>query len=350
MTASNAYVDEAGRAIVARLATGADAHPGPLRFRLPIRTLLPVAAPASPSQQLVDDVHRLVDGLGGFSRAVSAGDSVLLKPNFNSGDPPPNCTDLPLLEALIGLLRDYGARRVIVGESSRHPPTSTRYEMGRAGVFEVCRRAGAELVDFSEGEWVPVRLNGEFFRWAEIARPLLECERLIYTCCLKTHWLSKFSISIKHSVGCVRPRQRAQLHFGGHFEERVAELASAVMPSLVIVDGRLCYTRGGPCYGVVRSANVLLASGDRVAVDVHGIREIQRIPGNALSANPWSYRQIRHAVRLGLGVGSDADIADLSVTPLDERAEEGRHRTELTCSLQAVAAAEAGPGPSPVAR
>jgi uncharacterized protein (DUF362 family) len=304
----NPYTDDNGRSLVARLATAPEGSFGPLRFRLPLRTVMPVDAPAPPSQQLIDDLHRLVESIGGFARAVRPGDTVVLKPNFNSGDPPPNCTDLPLLEALIGLLRDYGARRVIVGESSRHPPTSTRYEMRRAGVFDVCRRAGAEVAIFPEGEWMPVRLRGGMFKWVEVARPLLECDRLIYACCLKTHWLSKFSISIKHSVGCVRPRHRARLHFGGRFEERVAELATAVTPSLVIVDGRLCYTRGGPSYGATREANVLLASGDRVAIDVQGIREIQRIPGNALAADAWSYRQLRHAIALGIGAASDAEI------------------------------------------
>ncbi len=304
----NPYRDPCGRSLVGRLVVGPENRHGPLRFRLPLRTILPVAPPSPPPQQLIDDLHRLVESIGGFARAVRPGDTVVLKPNFNSGDPPPNCTDLPLLEALIGLLRDYGARRVIVGESSRHPPTSSRYEMRRAGVFEVCRRAGAEVAIFPEGEWVPVRLRGGLFNWVEMARPLLECDRLIYACCLKTHWLSKFSISIKHSVGCVRPRHRARLHFGGQFEERIAELATAVTPSLVIVDGRLCYVRGGPCYGVTRAANVLLASGDRVAIDVQGMREIQPIPGNALTADPWSYRQLRHAVKLGIGAASDDEM------------------------------------------
>jgi uncharacterized protein (DUF362 family) len=75
------------------------------------------------------------------------------------------------------------------------------------------------------------------------------------------------------------------------------------------VDGRLCYTRGGPCYGVTRRANVLLAGSDRVALDVQGIREVQRIPGNALGRDPWSYRQLRHAVEIGLGARSDDEIA-----------------------------------------
>jgi uncharacterized protein (DUF362 family) len=305
----NVYVDAAGRSLVGRLVVGRENDFGPVRFRLPVRTVLPVAPPAPPSDQLVESLYRLIESIGGLALAVRPRDTVLLKPNYNSGDPAPNCTDPLLLEAMIRLLYDHGARRVIVGESSRHPPTSTRYEMRRAGVFEVCRRAGAEVAVFGEGEWVPVRLSGGLFRWVEIARPLLECDKLVYACCLKTHWLSKFSISIKHSVGCVRPRQRARLHFGGRFEERVAELAGAVRPSLVVVDGRQCYVRGGPCYGAIRRANVLLASGDRVAVDVQGIREIQRIPGNALSGDAWGYRQLRHAVRLGLGASSDEGIS-----------------------------------------
>lgn len=238
---------------------------------------------------------------GGFARVVRPGDTVLLKPNFNSGDPPPNSTDIPFLVALIRLLRDHGARRLIVGESSRHPPTSTRFEMTRTGVLDACRREGAEVAIFSEGEWVPVPSRGRYFRWLEIARPVLECDRLVYACCLKTHWLAKFTASIKHAVGCVRPCHRAALHFGGHFEERVAEIAAAVRPDLVVIDARSVYVRGGPCYGLARFPGVILAGSDRVALDVEGIRLLQRYPECALTRDPWRYAQIREAIRLGLG-------------------------------------------------
>ena len=178
--------------------------------------------------------------------------------------------------------------------------------MGRTGVLDACRREGAEVAVFGEGEWVPVSGQGEHFRRLEIARPLLECDRLVYACCLKTHWLAKFSASIKHSVGCVRPRDRALLHFGGHLDERIAEIAAAVSPDLVLIDARAVYVRGGPCYGLVRFPGVILAGTDRVALDVEGIRILQRYPECALRSDPWRYRQIRAAVQLGLGAGSDA--------------------------------------------
>jgi len=261
----------------------------------------------TPTPELMAWVARAVELAGGFARAVRPGDTVLLKPNINSGDPPPNRTDIAFLVALIRLLRDHGARRVIVGEGSRHPPTSTRLELWRAGVLQACAREGAEVAVFGEDGWVPVRTAGHRLRWVEIARPLVECDRLVFACCLKTHWLAKFSASLKHAVGCVRPRHRARLHFGGAFAEQIAEIASAVRPDLVVVDARSVFVRGGPCYGLVRSPGVILAGVDRVALDVEGIRVLQRYPECPLCRDPWRYGQIRAAVRMGLGATGDAD-------------------------------------------
>jgi uncharacterized protein (DUF362 family) len=52
---------------------------------------------------------------------------------------------------------------------------------------------------------------------------------------------------------------------------------------------------------------VVLASGDRVTIDVEAIKIIESFEGNKLKENPWSYTQIRRAVELGLGVRSGND-------------------------------------------
>jgi uncharacterized protein (DUF362 family) len=278
---------------------------GGVRLRTPVDTLRPIPPAREPSSELSDHLVRLIDESVGAANLVRPGDRVLVKPNFNSGDPPPNSTDVSLLIALIRLLRDLGAGNVVVGESSRHPPTSTRSELCKAGVFEACAREGASVEVFGESGWVPVSTRGTRLRWVEVARPLLECDRLIFLCCLKTHWLTSFSISLKHTVGCIRPRHRARMHFGGPIGEQVAEVASAFCPNLSLVDGRQCYIRGGPCYGFIRDAGVMIAGADRVAVDVTGIRCLQTVPGCKLSRDPWEFDQIRSAVRFGLGAASD---------------------------------------------
>lgn len=300
----NPFVDGSGRALVSVLRV-APSERG-YALRTPLNGWARQRA-TEPDARVIEAVHQAVEAIGGFARVVRPGDQITIKPNFNSGDRPPNSTDIPFLVALIRLVRDHGAGRVVVGESSRHPPTQSRFEMQRTGVFEACRREGAEVAVFGDEHWTPVRTRGERFGWVEVARPMLECDRLLFACCLKTHWLTKFSMSLKLTVGAIRPRHRARLHFGGQIEERVAELASVVQPDLVLVDGRSAFVRGGPCYGVVRRPNVVLASGDRVAVDTAAIDVLRRYPECSLKADAWSYRQIREAIRLGLGVSGPGE-------------------------------------------
>jgi uncharacterized protein (DUF362 family) len=296
---SNRLTDGGGHALVSQINI-APPEPG-FSLRTPFNGWAR-ERPTEPDAPLIQAVHAAVEAIGGFGKVVRPGDRITIKPNFNSGDPPPNSTDIPFLVALIRLLRDYGAGQVVVGESTRHPPTNPRFEMQRTGVFEACRREGAEVVVFGDEHWTPVRPRGRRFGWVEVARPMLECDRLIFACCLKTHWLTKFSMSLKLIVGAIRPRHRARLHFGGQIEARIAELASVVQPDLVLIDGRLAFVRGGPCYGVVRRPNVILASGDRIAADTAAIDVLRRYPECSLTDDPWSYRQIREAIRLGLGI------------------------------------------------
>ncbi|HEX9006646.1 MAG TPA: hypothetical protein VF889_05095, partial [Bacteroidota bacterium] len=53
-------------------------------------------------------IRKSVDLIGGFGRALSPGDRVFIKPNFNSADPLPAATDLSFLVAVIELLREAG--------------------------------------------------------------------------------------------------------------------------------------------------------------------------------------------------------------------------------------------------
>jgi len=52
----------------------------------------------------------------------------------------------------------------------------------------------------------------------------------------------------------------------------------------------------------VRNPNVILASGDRIAMDVECIKVISGFEGAKLKDDPWKYTQIQHGVKLGLGV------------------------------------------------
>jgi uncharacterized protein (DUF362 family) len=59
-----------------------------------------------------------VDRIGGFDSYIDVGDRVLVKPKYNSADPPPATSDPEFIAALIRLLKGAGASEVVVGESS----------------------------------------------------------------------------------------------------------------------------------------------------------------------------------------------------------------------------------------
>ena len=95
-----------------------------------------------------------------------------------------------------------------------------------------------------------------------------------------------------------------------HWEEVVTDLNLAYRPDLNIADGTKIMVEGGPWEGRAEEANLLLASGDRVACDVVGLALIKSYGRwkRLLAASPWEMGQVRRAVELGLGAGSAREM------------------------------------------
>lgn len=261
-------------------------------------------------QGLKGNILKAVDLIGGFSKVVEKGDEILLKPNFNTGDAPPGSSDPDFVKAVIELLYKHGASKVILGESSMFS-LSTRKVLEDTGMLRKAEEAGAEVAPFDEGKWVKVSTGGKYLRTVSLPENALAAKKLVYVCCMKTHRWAKFSLSLKLAVGFMKPSERMLLH-ARNLEEKIADLNLVVHPSLIIVDGRKCFINGGPACGELRNPNVVLASGDRIAIDVEAIKVIESFEDANLMADPWSYTQIRRAVELGIGVKSEQDYKTIS--------------------------------------
>ncbi len=263
---------------------------------------------ASAGEDAKAAIDRVVTAIGGLGKLVSRGDTILLKPNFNTADPPPASSDPLFVRAIAELLYDYGAARVIVGESSM---LFTRRTLAKAGMLDAAKQAGAEVLVF--GDWVTKEVGGRYLSRASVAKAALEAPKIVYATCLKTHRLGQFTMSLKLAVGFLRPRERVALHLG-HLTEKIAELNTLVTPDLILTDGRKCFITGGPSSGERRDPGVILASGDRIAIDVEGLRILQSYPGNSLGdADPWQLTQIRRAVELRLGAKGPQEYAVVEV-------------------------------------
>jgi uncharacterized protein (DUF362 family) len=250
-------------------------------------------------------IDRAVAAIGGFERLVEPGETFLLKPNYNTADPPPAANDPAFVRALIELLYHYGAGRVILGESSMFS-RSARKTLEQSGMLQAARAAGAEVISFEEGRWVTVRTGGRYLKKVALAEAALQGHKIVYACCLKTHFQAEITMSLKLAMGFVRPRERVPMHLH-NLREKLADLNLAVAPDLVVMDGRRCFISGGPMTGEVREPGLILASGDRCAIDVEGAKVIQGYTGHSLPADPWQVVMIRRAAKLGLGAASERD-------------------------------------------
>jgi uncharacterized protein (DUF362 family) len=259
------------------------------------------------TKDLKSDVLKAVDLIGGFNLMINKGDQVLLKPNFNSTDPPPASSDPRFLKAIIELLYEHGAGKVILGESSWQG-LSTRKALQETGTLEALRDTGAEVAFFDEEKYVRIDVGGEYLKHVSLAERTMQVDKIVYSCCMKTHFRAGFSLSLKLGFGFTKKSERMEFHVR-HLKEKLVDLNLVLHPDLIIMDGRKCFITGGPFNGKVREPRLILASGDRVAIDVESIKIIGSYEGSKLKDNPWSYAQIRQATALRLGVRSEEEYA-----------------------------------------
>jgi len=265
------------------------------------------------SLDLKESTKKAVDLIGGLKKVVSSGDKVIVKPNFNSDDPFPASSDPEFVEAVVSLLYEVGASQVIIMESSGMPWLPTKNVLEKTSMLEAAKSCGAEVRVLDDREWIDTEIRGKRWKSVSIAKDAFEENaKFVWLPCMKTHRYARFSLSLKLAVGFLGFRQRGDLH-SAYLEEKIAELNLAVHPDLIIMDGRKCFTTGGPDIGHVEEPKVILASGDRVAIDVEALKILKSYKAdNRLDMNTWEFPQIKRAVELGLGVKSEDEILVIS--------------------------------------
>ena len=253
-------------------------------------------------KDLKEAILEAVNLIGGFSKFIKKGEVVLLKPNFNTADPFPASTDFEFLKAVVELVYDAGAKLVMIGESSTMT-MNTRKVMEKLKIFDLLNmERPPRIYPFEEGEWVNKEIpNSKFLKNVSLPKILDRPDKLILLPCLKTHKYAQFTGALKLAVGFIKPSERVHLHLQ-HLQEKIAELNKLIHPDLIIMDARKCFITEGPAEGEVRNPNLILASTDRVAIDVEGIKIIQGFEGNDLkNINPYELPQIKRAIEVGIG-------------------------------------------------
>ncbi|MDD2472658.1 MULTISPECIES: DUF362 domain-containing protein [unclassified Methanoculleus] len=282
-----------------------------------------MASPAASLVYVIDASDR-DHAVGSLWREIGLspldGKTVAVKANFNSDDPFPATTHPDTLEAILGQVRDAGARVVRLGE--RSGMGETRKVLQNRGALDVAARAGAEVValdDLPLAGWEAVPPDGlHWERGFLIARIFREADAVVQTCCLKTHRFGgQVSLSLKNPVGAVAKKNpgngynyMAELHSSPHQRRMIAEINRFFPCDLALLDATEGFSTGGPERGGLVAPNIMLASTDRVALDAAGIALLRRYGSTpeVMRGRIFEMDPIARAAKLGVGVGSAQDL------------------------------------------
>jgi uncharacterized protein (DUF362 family) len=268
---------------------------------------------------------------GRVGLASFRGTTVALKANYNSADPFPASTHPDTLRAIVGGLNEAGATRIVLAE--RSGMGNTRQVLEKTGVFSLSKELGFESIVLDETpaeDWSEIGPEG--LHWArgfKIAKIFLEAQKVVQTCCLKTHRFGgHFTMSLKNSVGLVAKRDpsglydyMAELHTSPFQRQMIAEINRFYKVDLTIMDAMEAFVNGGPDRGELVKPGLMLASSDRVAMDAVGVA-LLRYHGSTpevMRGRIFELEQISRAAELGVGVASASAV---ELIPLDDKSEE----------------------------
>jgi uncharacterized protein (DUF362 family) len=276
-----------------------------------------------------EGVRRSLDALG--VNPVK-GKDVLIKPNLNTADPAPASTDNETLIALIERIWEMGAKSIRLGERSWLP---TREALRQKGVLPFLSKWNVEVVDFddlSEKDWIPFKpARTHWTSGFRVARPVVEAECLVSTCCLKTHQHGGvFTLSLKLHVGVVPTYRNGfeymkELHHSRHQRKMIAEINAPFSPSLILLDGVDAFVTGGPASGKRVRTGLMLASTNRVALDAAGVAVLKSCGSTQaiMGTRIFEQEQIARAAELGLGPASASEV---EIIAADEASRPDRDR------------------------
>ncbi len=252
-----------------------------------------------------------IEAIGGMSRFVQPGQSVVIKPNmsFAQGVDSATTTHPEVVREVLVLCKEAGAKSVRVLD---HGLQDVRLSLENSGILAACDSVEAGICQHLMDE--------EFYTDASISnakemqenafmRDVLNSDVIIAVPVAKSHSSAGVSLSLKGQMGLIY--NRGIMHFRYNLSTSIVDLNNLVKPHLAVIDATRVLTTGGPSGpGKVISPGEVIASADPVAADATAVA---RYVWYGRKIEPRQVAHIREAHERGLG---RMDIENLSTMQL----------------------------------
>ncbi|MEM1540112.1 MAG: DUF362 domain-containing protein [Candidatus Bathyarchaeia archaeon] len=224
-----------------------------------------------------------------LSEVLSSRKPILIKPNYIVAKHPSTgmTTDSRVVEGVVKFLNEHLVSDLIIGEGSGWADTFEAFKV--AGVDKVAEKWNVKLVDLNKDRFVEVYPPNPL-----ALRRVIVAETALKSCIvsvpkLKIHRLTVVTLGIKNMMGALA--SKGLLH-NGNLHENIADLASALKPSLTVIDGIIA-GEGHETNGRPVEMNLVIAGADPVAVDAVGAA--------VMGVSPTEVKHLVLAEKKGLG-------------------------------------------------
>ncbi|PNU20779.1 hypothetical protein C2E25_05150 [Geothermobacter hydrogeniphilus] len=203
--------------------------------------------------------------------------TIIIKPNLVTDDPPPVTLPVGAAMVLVRWLRKQTRARIILAEGTGDQLHSTIKVFDHLGYMDLAERYDLKLIDLNEAPAVELsRDDCPIFPQLYLPE-ILSDSFVISFAVLKEHSLADVTLSMKNMVGCAPPRFYQQggmwkkSAFHRQIHEAILDLNRYRKPDLALIDAsvgmRDHHLTGRPCDP---PPHRLIAGFDPVAVDAAG--------------------------------------------------------------------------------
>jgi uncharacterized protein (DUF362 family) len=224
------------------------------------------------SGEPVAATRKALEAMGGISRFVKKGQSVVLKPNMSfSTTPDRGSTTHPLVVTTVAqACLEAGAQQVLVLD---HTLQRAELCLERNGIREACKDMNrVHVLALQEKKFfremkIP---QGKVLERVEVMKEILDGSVLINLPVAKSHSATGVSLGIKGLMGLIWDRE--SFHTQYNINQALADLATVIKPQLTVLDATRALASGGPGGpGEIKKPNLIIAGIDPVAVDSYGV-------------------------------------------------------------------------------
>jgi uncharacterized protein (DUF362 family) len=224
-----------------------------------------------------------------WRRFLTPGAAVCLKPNLGWDLFLPGAVTSPwVVEGVVQTIRDYVGKIYVVEADQVLVNCETALRQTR--IDRLLEKYDLEWVNLSRGEFVEVEVpNARVLPRIRLPEILLRTE-LITLPVMKTHNKTTLTGALKNQWGCL-PQDRHRYH--GVVHAAIADLNRALRPRFAVMDATVCLEGNGPKSGRPRLMDLVLASGDLVALDA--------VAATLMGLDPARVEHLRECAATGLG-------------------------------------------------